>query len=224
MQGDYLGFERGVVTHPGFDHAGAGGARTDGIDAYALRAELERGRFRETDHAVFRRDISAHAGEADQTRTRRSVDDRSPLPVLEDARDLVLHTEKHTGEHHVDGASPIVDRRVGHGRAGARNAGVVVREIEASVVAYRGGHRGFDLLGHRHIGVYERGFTTGGARLRDGRFAAGVVDIAGDHRRAVLGKQLHRRTTDTRRRARDDRNLAVELTHRLLPGYQRAPR
>src|SRR2546423_4675809 len=101
------------------------------IDANVLRGIVERGRARESDHAVLRRSVSRAAFDPNDPCSRRRVHDRTTA-AFQDQRDLVLHAQKHSPKIDIDDPVPlilvVIRRRSGLLRL---EAGIVERKVEA---------------------------------------------------------------------------------------------
>src|SRR5262249_27522927 len=125
----------------GGDHVGVDVAGRDAIHGDALARALLRQRFREADHAGFRRGIVHLAGLAFLTVDRADVDDAAPAPRAHALDHLARHVETRI---HVD-ADHVVPLLVAHlvEEAVAGDAGVVdehVDRTERVLDGFRGFH------------------------------------------------------------------------------------
>src|SRR5438477_13143438 len=70
---------------------------------------VERRRFRQTDHAMFRSAVGSLSFDAFYSSPRRSVHDHAPA-ILQHERNLVLHAEKHAAQIDARDSVPLIFR------------------------------------------------------------------------------------------------------------------
>ena len=107
-------------------------------------------------------------------------------------------------------ASVVVDRPV----VGEHHAGVVVEDVQAAET-FDGGrdHRARVVL-VRDVGVHVGGLAAGGRDLGGGGLAGVVRDVGQHHAGALRGEELRGDHAHAARAAGDERDLALEPTHR----------
>src|SRR5438874_1932700 len=136
-----------IVTRHSLDHA-----RTDGVNANAMRCIFEGSALCESDHSMLCGMVGPAPSTADKTSKRRAIDDGS-ASLLAHLLQLELHATPHAAE--IDRHHPvvIVTGRISSVCKDILNAGIVVGCIELS-------ESGDSLLNHCfHLGVI-RNVTT----------------------------------------------------------------
>src|SRR5918993_3634861 len=113
-----------AVHHRGLDDPG-----THRVHAEVRRGIIERGRFREADHAELRRRIGGLSSDPFDARARRRVhDDAAALPQHE--RNFVPHAQEHVPEIDVHQPVPFVFRYLGERHDRLLDTGIVEGEVE----------------------------------------------------------------------------------------------
>jgi hypothetical protein len=131
----------------------------------------------------------------------------------------VLGAEEHAARVHRHHAVPVRHRALLDRHAGDHDPRVVDQDVELAVAARRrlDGARPVGFV--RHVEVHVHGVAAGRAdRLLD-LLALGVADVAEDDLRALLGEPPRFHGPLAASPAADQRHLAVELAHVILPGW-----
>src|SRR5207245_2717151 len=138
----------------------------------------------------------------------------------------VLRGQEHPFEVHGEDLVPELLGRVDDG-AVALDPGRVDEYVDAAVALGRESHEPLDLDGGGHVRAAAVDLEPVAAELRERFLDRGVVVPAEDDRRASLREPSRGRPPDPERATRDDRHLAVELSHPRPPpprGRRRAAR
>ena len=161
------------------------------VDADAAARDLGRGRARQAQHGVLRRDVRAGAGQPALAGQRAGVDDRA-RSLLEHDGQHVTQTEEDAEQVHADDALELLLGVLGERRDGALDPRVVEERVDAPVLA----QRRIDVAAHvgalRHVGRARRRAPAGGRdRLGPPRQAVLVdvdeVQVGAERREALRG-------------------------------------
>ncbi len=181
------------------------------VDAYAALEPFDGCGLRHADHRMFRADIQRCVFETDHTAHRRIVDDTA-VALLQHHFRFVLHAVEDAAdvrfEHHVEAFAVLFDQRRKH----ALGAGVVERDVELAVRIHREFHHRGDVFFLRHIDDDRLRFTARGRDRGDHFVQSALTTRCSDNLRAALCEDDGRCLADSRTRARDEGDLAFQLT------------
>ena len=171
--------EFGLLAGKALEHVGVDYRRQNGVDADALFAELQGGRFREANDGMLAGHVDFNARHGDHSQPRRSIHNGA-ASRLEHGWDFILHAQPHP--LHVDvhdaivGLLVLLEKR----RRLLLDPGIVEGEVEPAKLLHRPVDELLDLGRLRHIGRHEKSFASLGPEEPHGLFTFGRSS-AGDN-------------------------------------------
>ncbi|KAG0929267.1 hypothetical protein G6F31_017415 [Rhizopus arrhizus] len=196
-----------------FEHAGNAHHRADGVDADAVGAQFHRHGLRQHIDGALGRVVPAEARPRTDAGRRAHVQDHAALLLAHHRHDCLGHV--------VDRLPVDVEHAVEHGLVHLQHrlvlvgdGGVVDDDVDRAELFLADAHHVVDVGAVGHVGLHGQ---RSGADF--GLHAVGgfLIDVGDDNFRAFLGVQLDDAFAETTAAARDDSNLALQLTHDLSP-------
>jgi hypothetical protein len=159
--------------------------------------------------SAFGRVVPAEARTRPDAGGRAHVQDHAALLLAHDGHDGLRHV--------VDGFHVDVEHAVEHGLVHVQHGlvlvgdgGVVDHDVYGAELVQAGSHRVVDIGAAGHVGLHCQG---GGADFGCHAVGGLLVDVGNDDAGAFLGVQLDDAFAETAASARDDGDLALQLTH-----------
>jgi len=181
--------------------------RGDGVDPYAMCAELDRQTSGGVGDSRLGHPVRQHADAWRDTGARGHVHDRSTAMGSHVTRRGLggqQHAEKVDRDHPLEVAKVVVEKAA----QTARDPSDVADHIKAAEAFHGRSDQSLDLRRVRHIGLHELGTLT---ELLDDLRAC-LTDVGDNHERSGRDESLRRDASDALSRTRDDRHHAVVLT------------
>ena len=140
------------------DHSGVNKSRPDCIYAQIIFSIIPRRSFRQTDHAVFRGNISCRAAKTNLTQNRRNIDETS-FPGFQHFRNLIFHSVEHSRKINRNHFVPTSGRQVSYFVAFTANSGVIYRDMQTTEFFHRFFYQSLMILYVCRICFYKKCFA-----------------------------------------------------------------